>query len=86
MNVQLIYIGSRAQNGPCECICRLILLFFCIFFFCILDIGLIFATFKLLKFTESVSREEPYVDDVTGREVFRGNREDLSSPGAGVLT
>lgn len=36
--------------------------------FCILDIGFIFATFKLLEFTESVFREEPYTDDATVRE------------------
>lgn len=60
--------------------------FFSLFSPCILDIGLISTTFKLLKFTESVSREEPYMDDVPGREGFRGNRKDLCSPGAGILT
>lgn len=54
--------------------------------FCTLDIGPIFAIFKLLKFTESVSREEPYTDDATVRESFRGNKKDFSSPQALVLT
>lgn len=50
-------------------------------FFCFLDIPIIFAIFKLLKFTEPVSREESSVDDVTVREGFGGNRKDLCSPG-----
>lgn len=42
---------------------------FLMLLFCILDIGFIFATFKLLEFTESiVFREEPYTDDATVRE------------------
>lgn len=76
-------LAVEAQNGPCERTCRLI---FPPFFSCILDIGLISTTFKLLKFTESVSREEPYMNDVTGRDSFRGDRKDLCSPGAGILT
>lgn len=57
-----------------------------VLFFCILGIGLTFAIFKLLKFTEPMSREEPSIDDSIVREDLRGNRKDICFQGAVVLT
>ena len=55
------------------------------FFPCNLSIDLTFAVFKLLKFVECMSRQEPSLDDSIVREDFGGNK-DFCFQGAVVLT